>query len=203
MKNNQHFDIKIIQVDDGFAYDIALLDEDATVEQYIRELDAFLDAKVAPCLGCDLCCHQRIPLTLPDLYTYAESKDNTAVAAFINDKAEIRTDGKALDIKLRQKENGSCIFLDEENSKCSDHLHRSLVCHTYICLPQTPRARALREALIAAGEDALVGELFTIGLFDDESRKAYYPQDKAWTQKTFAEIRLKDVLPPSVFADLR
>jgi len=106
MKNNQHFEIKIIQVDEGFAYDISILDDEATVAQYISELDAFFDEKVAPCLGCDLCCHQRIPLTLPDLYTYTDSNPD-AFSAFIKKNAEIRTDGKAIDIKLRQKSNGS------------------------------------------------------------------------------------------------
>ena len=202
MKKNPHFEIKIIPAGDGFAYDIALLDEEATIAQYITEFDAFLDDKVAPCLGCDLCCHQRIPLTLPDLYTYA-GQDRDAIAAFMEAKAEVRTAGKAVDIKLRQKNNGSCIFLDEENQKCADHLRRSLVCHTYICLPQTPRAKALREALIASGEDALVGYLFAGGLLKNDTGKVDYPVDPVWDGKTFGEIRLKDVLPPSVFADLR
>ena len=55
-------EFEIIKVDDGFAYDVRLLDENATVGDYIRLLDEFLDEKVAPCLGCDLCCSQRIPV---------------------------------------------------------------------------------------------------------------------------------------------
>jgi Fe-S-cluster containining protein len=143
-------EFEIIKVDDGFAYDVRLLDENATVGEYIRLLDEFLDEKVAPCLGCDLCCSQRIPLTLPDIYTYA-GKERDSIAAFLKEKAEVRYNGKAVDIKLGQREDDSCIFLDRENQKCSDHIHRSLTCHTYICLPQTPRARALREELINKG----------------------------------------------------
>ena len=196
-------EFEIIKVDDGFAYDVRLLDENATVGDYIRLLDEFLDEKVAPCLGCDLCCSQRIPLTLPDIYTYV-GKERDSIAAFLKEKAEIRYNGKAVDIKLAQREeDDSCVFLDRENQKCSDHIHRSLTCHTYICLPQTPRARALREDLINNGEDALVAALFDLGLLEDEGRSEHYPIKDAWQGKTFEEIRLKDVLSPSVFEDLR
>ena len=193
---------EIIKVEDGFAYDVHLLDESATVADYIRLLDAFLDEKVAPCLGCDLCCSQRIPLTLPDIYTYA-GKERDSIAAFIKEKAEVRYNGKAVDVKLGQRGDDSCIFLDRENQKCSDHIHRSLTCHTYICLPQTPRARDLREELINKGEDALVAALFDLGLLEDDGRSEHYPINEIWQNKTFDEILLKDALSPSVYEALK
>ncbi|MGN0963133.1 MAG: YkgJ family cysteine cluster protein [Clostridia bacterium] len=193
-------EFSIIPAGDGFAYDVRLLDEDATVADYIRLLDEFLDEKVAPCLGCDLCCSQRIPLTLPDIYTYA-GKEKESIAAFLEEKAEIRRDGRAVDIKVAQRENGSCVFLDEEYHRCADHPHRSLVCHTYICLPQTARARDLREELINGGEDALAGALFDLGILKDGEKD--YPVDERWQGKTFDEIRLRDVLSPSVYTALK
>lgn len=195
-------EFEIIKAGDGFAYDVHLLDEEATVADYIRLLDEFLDEKVAPCLGCDLCCSQRIPLTLPDIYTYA-GKERDSIAAFLKEKAEVRYNGKAVDIKMAQREDDSCVFLDRENQKCSDHIHRSLTCHTYICLPQTPRARALREELINKGEDALVAALFELGLLEDEGRSVHYPIVPQWQGKTFEEIKLKEVLSPSVYEDLK
>lgn len=193
-------EFSIIPAGDGFAYDVRLLDEAATVADYIRLLDEFLDEKVAPCLGCDLCCSQRIPLTLPDIYTYA-GKEKESIAAFLEEKAEIRRDGRAVDIKVAQRENGSCVFLDEEHHRCADHPHRSLVCHTYICLPQTARARDLREELINGGEDALAGALFDLGILTDGEKD--YPVDERWQGKTFDEIRLRDVLSPSVYTALK
>ena len=193
-------EFSIIPAGDGFAYDVRLLDEAATVADYIRLLDEFLDEKVAPCLGCDLCCSQRIPLTLPDIYTYA-GKEKESIAAFLEEKAEIRRDGRAVDIKVAQRENGSCVFLDEEHHRCADHPHRSLVCHTYICLPQTVRARDLREELINGGEDALAGALFDLGILTDGEKD--YPVDPRWQGKTFDEIRLRDVLSPSVYTALK
>ena len=199
-KKQKTLEFSIIRAGDGFAYDVRLLDEEATVADYIRLLDAFLDEKVAPCLGCDLCCSQRIPLTLPDIYTYA-GKEKDSIAAFLEEKAEIRRDGRAVDIKVAQRENGSCVFLDEEHHRCADHPHRSLVCHTYICLPQTARARDLREELINGGEDALAGALFDLGILTDGEKD--YPVDPRWQGKTFDEIRLRDVLSPSVYTALK
>lgn len=193
---------EIIKVEDGFAYDVRLLDENATVGDYIRLLDEFLDEKVAPCLGCDLCCSQRIPLTLPDIYTYADRERNS-IAAFLKEKAEVRYNGKAVDIKLAQRKDGSCIFLDRENQKCSDHIHRSLTCHTYICLPQTPRAREMREELINKGEDALVAALYDLDLLEGKERGENYPVNSHWQNKSFDEILLRDVLSPSVYAALK
>lgn len=199
-KKQKTLEFSIIRAGDGFAYDVRLLDEEATVADYIRLLDDFLDEKVAPCLGCDLCCSQRIPLTLPDIYTYA-GKEKDSIAAFLEEKAEIRRDGRAVDIKLAQREDGSCVFLDREGHRCGDHPHRSLVCHTYICLPQTARARDLREELINGGEDALAAALFDLGILTEGEKD--YPVDPRWQGKTFDEIRLRDVLSPSVYTALK
>lgn len=193
---------EIIKVENGFAYDVWLLDENATVGDYIRLLDEFLDERVAPCLGCDLCCSQRIPLTLPDIYTYA-GRERNSIAAFLKEKAEVRYNGRAVDIKLAQRNDDSCIFLDRENQKCADHIHRSLTCHTYICLPQTSRAREMREELINKGEDALVAALYDLDLLEGKERREHYPVNPLWQNKSFDEILLKDVLSPSVYAALK
>ena len=86
--------------------------------------------------------------------------------------------GFALDIQLRQERTESAPFLDGEEQRCTDHSHRSLVCHTYICLPQTGRARKMREYLINEGEDALAGALFQMGLCDQwrDLQENYPPQ---------------------------
>ena len=98
-------------MEDGFAYDVTILDENATVGQYIDLLDAFLAEKIAPCIGCDLCCKQRIPLTLPDLYAYAGRKRED-IEAFLKEKTLIRKSGVVYDIQLAQRDDGSCIYLD-------------------------------------------------------------------------------------------
>lgn len=201
-ENNPPLTIKMIPVDDGFAYDITVMDENATVGDYMEILDQFLEEKVAPCLGCDLCCKQRIPLTLPDLYAYAGHAQNE-LTTFLQEKTKISKNGQVYDIKLAQRADDSCVFLDTGNQRCLDHLHRSLVCHTYICLPQTERARNLREELINKGEDALIGAVFALGVIKDEKGQTNYPISPVWQGKDFHEIKLREALSPSVFAALR
>lgn len=192
---------ELITTEDGFAYDVTILDENATVAQYIDLFDAFLEEKVAPCLGCDLCCKQRIPLTLPDLYTYG-GKGREEMAAFLKEKAVIRKSGAVYDIQLARRDDGSCIYLDRQNQRCLDHRRRSLVCHTYICLPQTKRSRELREELINNGEDALVAAVFALRLLEDPKGAKNYRVNPFWQDKTFAEIRLKDAVSPLVYEAL-
>lgn len=193
--------IELLAMEDGFAYDVTILDENATVGQYIDLLDAFLAEKIAPCIGCDLCCKQRIPLTLPDLYAYAGRKRED-IEAFLKEKTLIRKSGVVYDIQLAQRDDGSCIYLDRQNRRCLDHDHRSLVCHTYICLPQTKRARDLREELINKGEDALFGVVFALNLLEDSQGPKNYRVNPLWQDKSFAEIKLKEVLSPSVYEAL-
>ncbi len=197
---NEPLQFQMIQIDDGFAYDVRVVSEEASVGDYIRLLDRFLDETVAPCFGCDNCCSQRIPLTLPDLYTYA-GKDPEEIRVFLKEKCEVVCQGRVVDVKLAQRSDRSCIFLDREKKCCSDHLHRSLVCHSYICIPQTERARLLRETLINKGEDALIGSLCRWGVID-ASFAGSYPPEPGWEGKDFEEILLKEVLPLSVFEDL-
>ena len=197
---NEPLQFQMIRVDDTFAYDVRVISEKASVGDYIRLLDRFLDETVAPCFGCENCCLQRIPLILQDLYTYA-GKDPEKIAVFLKEKCEIVYGGRAVDVKLAQRPDQSCVFLDREKKCCSDHLHRGLVCHSYICIPQTERARLLRETLINKGEDALIGALCRWGTIDAAFAEDY-PSDPSWEGKDLDEILLKDVLPRSVFEDL-
>lgn len=196
---NEYIKISLVKYNEGFAYDVEIKDENATLWQYIEALDAFLDEKVAPCLGCDNCCYQRIPLTLPDIYSYA-GKEKEDIAAFLRERAVIEKKGRALDIRLQQKDEDACTFLDTEEQRCLNHKTRSLVCHTYICIPQTERSLTLREFLINEGEDALLGELHSLGLLGKYAALGEsYPQKPHWQGKSYKEILLKDVVNPTLW----
>ncbi|MDO4541507.1 MAG: YkgJ family cysteine cluster protein [Bacillota bacterium] len=204
MKNdNKNVEIKLVSTDTGFAYDVEITDPKATLGEYIDSLDAFLEEKVASCLGCDNCCYQRIPLILPDIYNYAGSSPETA-DRFLQERCTIKKCGPALDISLAQGQEGICTFLDGENQRCTDHRRRSMVCHTYICIPQTPRARELRETLINQGEDALIGELFAWGLLPQyQDLSSAYPIKEHWQNRSYDRVILQEVLPRELWKRLR
>lgn len=201
MKNN-NVEVNLVSVNEGFAYDVKINSDEATLSEYVEALDNFLDEKVAPCLGCDNCCYQRIPLMLPDIYDYAGFAQE-AVGEFLGAKAVIAKEGLALDIRLKQVEDEACVFLDSQEQRCTDHIHRSLVCHTYVCLPQTLRAREMREYLINQGEDALIAQLFNWNLLAEFADLQHnYPVKENWQGKTYQEILLKEVLSPKLWAAL-
>lgn len=193
--------VYLVETEAGLAYDVAIADDEASVGQYIAALDAFLVANVAACHGCDLCCHQRIPLTLPDVYHYS---GNLEINLFLEAKTVVSPIGGALDIRLRQGEDDRCIYLDAQDRRCLDYEHRGVVCHTYICIPQTPRARDLRETLINEGEDALIAHLLHGGFLPQYADwRADYAIKPTWEGKTYAEILIRDVVPPALWARLR
>ncbi len=196
-------EVALTKFGDNFGYDIRIHSKEATIAHYISAIDRFLEEKVAPCLGCDSCCYERLPLTLPDLYHYA-GKEEGNIHRFVLDHCDFGAYGPALDIKLKQKENGACIFLDPGAKRCNHYLGRGLVCHTYICLPQSEEAAEIRSALVNQGEDALIGYLLSTGPQNHlplslVKRQKDYPILPLWQGKEYEEILLKDILPPSLW----
>lgn len=199
-------EISLTALGETIGYDVDIYAENTTIAQYIAAMDAFLEEKIAPCLGCDSCCYERIPLTLGDVYKYGAASE-AEIIAFIKKYCEFLPIGQALDVKLRQKEDSACIFLDKEKQKCRNHPQRSLVCHTYICLPQTEEAAALRSALVNEGEDALIGKLLGPGLQehwaqDIGARQEDYPSMPLWEGHTYEEIRIRDIISTELWEKL-
>ncbi len=198
--------IDLLPREDGFCLDAAVFSPKATVADYIDAMDHFLEERVTPCLGCDSCCHERVPLTLPDLYGYA-GRDAGAVAAFVEECCDFQSHGPALDIRLRQREDASCLFLDRKAQRCLHYRQRGIVCHTYICLPSSERALALRSAIVNRGEDALIGWLLSPEMSRRlgnpfPRRQRDYPVLPEWQGNGYGEILLRQVLPGALWKSL-
>lgn len=145
------------------AYDLAVLQPEATVGDYLTGLAEFQAATLADCKGCDGCCHERAPLTIADWQLSGHSGEPAGgLAEWLLDWAELSFCGPAVDLTLRRSENGSCQFLDEKQKCCTIHPWRSFTCRSHCCLPKTERAEALRGVLINAGEDELVRQLLSL-----------------------------------------
>lgn len=148
------------------AYDVQILNSQATVGDYLQALEEFQAQTLADCKGCDGCCHERAPLTIadwqlsrpPENQNLSEPAD-ADLAAWLQEWAELHFFGQAIDLRLPRRPNGACRFLEQEQKCCTRHRQRSFTCRTHCCLPKTERAEALRAILINAGEDALVRRL--------------------------------------------
>jgi Fe-S-cluster containining protein len=145
--------------------DLQVMDPAATVQDYLDAVNRAIEeallyrgrADREHCLGCDLCCQERIPLTWIDVLRLREHiASGEKLTAFIRRYAHVHAEGSALDITLRLNPQGRCLLLNTGRKACLHYGRRPLVCQTFICCPQTRRARKLREQIVNLGEDELV-----------------------------------------------
>lgn len=188
----------------GLGYDIEILAKDATAGDYIAALDAWQAQYLAQCKGCDGCCRERAPLTLPDFYPYqALFPQASDVFSWLTWCGQVvKLPNGAVDILLKREKSGACTFLVEDEKICREHAVRSLVCHTHICLPKSGRADALRTYLVNRGEDALVAAWLAAGGDAKGVDTNAYPLLTDF-QRPWENVILQEVLPPDLWIDLR
>ncbi|RJX19299.1 MAG: YkgJ family cysteine cluster protein [Desulforudis sp.] len=146
-------------------YDVHVSDPRASVQDYLDVVNKAIEdnqlyrgrAERTDCRGCDLCCQERIPLTSIDvLRLKAQVAPAESLTGFVRTHANVSVDGGAVDITLRLDRQGRCQFLHPDGRTCRVYTSRPLVCQSFICCPQTKRARKLRERIVNVGEDELV-----------------------------------------------
>ena len=186
----------------SIGYDLKITHPKASLQDYLETLDNFAIANLAPCLGCDGCCHERAPLTVWDIYALSSLLPQSAypchqvVKAF----ALVKTAAEGwTDISLNRT-GGNCIFLEADLKKCTNHPKRPFVCRSHYCIPQSPLALGLRTQIVNKGEDLLVAQLLkeaedgAEGILPPYIKKTDYP--KPQNEQIFAaygDILLKDI----------
>lgn len=193
-------------------HDLHILAENAVVEDVLDALAAFAQSYLSDCQGCDGCCHERVPLTAPDIAVMAAllpPATHTAVevcSAFTDinvDKAGI------VDITLKRDEDGACIFLHKEGKYCQNWQARPFVCRSHFCLPKSPRLIALRSVIVNSGENELIGQLLAEQaagappLLPPEIKAQDYPPEPALAANSWQGIRVKDIVPEDLWQMLR
>lgn len=152
----------LTEFDEGlFGYDLQVLDQNATVGDYLDAVENFQAQTMADCYGCDGCCHERVPLMLCDFYfsEYYESGGSSLGEWLCQTKARLEFFGEAVDLQLSRRKNGSCAWLNEQDKCCAAHKYRTFACRSHCCLPKSERAEALRAVIINSGEDELIRRL--------------------------------------------
>ncbi|MCR6545608.1 YkgJ family cysteine cluster protein [Dehalobacterium formicoaceticum] len=207
-----NINVFLAQFDDAFGYDLEILDENATIQDYLNALNQFQEKYVENCKGCDGCCYERIPLTSIDILTYL--KDPTLpLTPFIHQYCKVTGTGPVLDICLKRNPDQSCIFLDREQKICRRHPARSFVCQSFVCLPHSEEAGQLRDLILNVGEDDLVHrylneakEKGTAPVIHENNEAAPslidYPATIFTGKRNYDEIRIKDVLPENLWQKL-
>jgi Fe-S-cluster containining protein len=242
---NNKVEIKLLKEGGGLlSYDVRVLDQEASVQDYLDALNGFQEEKMASCDGCSNCCWERVPLTAPDVWRYAAAfygeeagagsaafADGAAFAAgsaagadgaafapdggrpapsgyvgqnlrFIREYGKILgkpgETGEALDICLGRLKMGNCVFLDTGKQRCRAHALRPLVCQSYLCLPASPRASALRRQIVNEGENELI---HLLGEQVAKDWEAY--QSKGFGgKKSFAAVVIREAVNESLWRRL-
>ncbi|MDI6709942.1 MAG: YkgJ family cysteine cluster protein [Bacillota bacterium] len=213
--------VDMVRIDGANGYDLFVADPEATVGDYLAALNRAIEelpldrgrARRRECKGCDRCCAERLPLTAVDARVLRRATGAPTLSAFLALYGHVLVDGRAVDITLARREDGRCCFLDCGTRTCRLYTARPLVCQTFICSPQTKRARRLREVLVNKGEDELVrqwlGEPGATGR-EPLIHEGYSPRVRAadWPATPFAgcegydEILLREVCPPGIWREL-
>lgn len=193
-------------------HDIRILAESATVEDMLEALSAFALQYLADCRGCDGCCHERVPLTAPDVEAlaallpgpdYPAQAVCTAFADINVDKAGI------IDITLKRDADGACVFLHKQGKYCRNWQVRPFVCRSHFCLPKSERLIALRSQIANRGENELIRRLLAEEnagappLLQPELPPADYPLDQAFAAGGWDAIRVKEITPEALWQLLK
>lgn len=207
----------------GWGYDLQVLDEEVTVQDYLDALNKYIiegnltrkRGHQGFCEGCDTCCAEPIPLTSIDIYRLQQGLKEQGLEVsweqIIKRYTYVRAEGPVVDITLGQDAVGKCLFLDKELGKCTIYEYRPLVCQTYICAPVSRRAEALREIITNVGEDELVKwcldnipeEQLYHEWWEPQVRREDW-QDTPFNNKlSYGEVRLKELCSPWIWKKLR
>ncbi len=204
-------------VDGQAGYDLRVNDQAATVQDYLEAVQSFSRSdkcyrsrrpEAASCLGCDLCCRERVPVTLIDALQLAGGD----IGRTIEDLLHVFVEGRVVDITMGLDETGGCRLLDRTRGICKAYQQRPLVCRTFICCPSTRNARQLRSAIVNAGEDELVrtwfnlcsnrGQLIIHEAVSPQPQPADYPPTPFTGALKYEQVKLKDICSPGLWRRL-
>lgn len=210
------------KISDVTGYDVAIADPEATVQDYLNALNEAIEnlglhrgrARRRTCKGCDLCCAERLPLTVIDvLRLRAETAPDAALNAWLERYAHVLAEGPVVDITMSRPIDGRCCLLDRASRTCRLYSARPLVCQTFICSPQTKRARRLRDLIVNKGEDQLVREWLLEARrtgsdpvihegYNAAPRLKDYPPTPFEGKEKYSQILLRDICTPGLWKEL-
>ena len=209
---------RLVLLDGQIGYDVELLQEDATLAQYLAGLNALQEKYFDQCYGCDGCCWERAPLNGIDILRYVaalwqEEGGEVPYSFFLKNYGHIHNEDGVLDISLKRGEDSACIFLDKGKKCCTTHKCRSLVCQSYICIPQTERAEQLRQQIVNGGIDDLARRYYLEcqeqGLpflvhsgTGGEMNLADYPENGFAGKTDYEQVLLKEIVSSDLWAAL-
>lgn len=192
----------IVKWDEEFCcFDIEILDPEATAGEFEEECrDLFSEDHIIrkysdSCIGCSICCSERIPITTIDLIRIAagdrnpQSVDEMDIKKLADDIVTVTRFGSCIDVTMKVDEWGICRFWVKDKGICSIYRYRPFACRTYICAPVSRRFEELRTQIINQGQDGLVSLMFC----DKEIDDLYKFKNTFADARKYHDIKLRDI----------
>lgn len=192
-------------------YGLKIVDINLSIQDLLTEVNQFFEkGKIerlwpegcSDCFGCDLCCHEPLPVTSIDVENISRAKNVSFTDAFKYLRVETRDN--IVDITLKRTRNNRCVFLNKDGI-CSIYKYRPFICQTYICCQTEDAVEELRSQVVNQGMDELIRT--SIIAFKNEGRDLPVNYGKQgsinledWHKNCFtgkhnyAEVALKNVL---------
>jgi len=200
-------------------YELRIRDRNLTIQDFLCEVNDFFENAELPrlwpqgnhnCYGCDLCCHEPLPVSSIDVEQICQATGSIFSQAF--KYLWVETQGNIIDITLRRRRDGSCIFL-RKDSTCSIYQYRPFLCQTYICCQTSPEMEEVRSTIVNQGMDELVRKsllLFNsrgLELPVNKGNKKYikigdWKKNKFSGKSSYSDILIKDILPSDLMRHL-
>lgn len=143
-------------------FDVRFTSPKVTLGQLLEEINRFYAEDGLPrlwpedrndCRGCDLCCHEPLPITSIDADLIRDYLRLDAAGLFGH--LWVEEQDHAVDITLRRGKGGRCTFLSMEGT-CRIYPVRPFACQTYLCCRTSDNFENLRSQVINTGMDELV-----------------------------------------------
>lgn len=192
-------------------YDVHFADREVTVGEYLEAMNDFIESGEVSrlwsegrrhCRGCDLCCHEPLPVTSIDVMNICQATDTNITSVFRYLWVEARRN--CIDITLRRGAAESCIFLNPDGT-CSIYNYRPFTCQTYICCQTSARTELLRSSVVNLGMDELIRSSIQVfkragGILPVNQSEQAVVRSGDWSPNCFtgkmnySQVRLREVL---------
>ncbi len=192
-------------------FELQIKSGNASIQDFLNVMNNFIEngalprrwpANTSSCYGCDLCCHEPLPVTSVDIENICRTLQIGFMSAFKYLWVEVQSN--IVDITLKRKKGQNCIFLHPDGT-CRIYKARPFLCQSYICTNTPESINKIRSEIVNQGMDELVRKAIvsyklqgkTIPVNRGSTR---YLNLTDWSRncfsdkKSYSEILLKNVL---------
>lgn len=192
-------------------FDLQVKSGNASIQEFLDAMNEFVEKAALPrlwppncsnCYGCNLCCHEPLPVTSIDVENICRALQIDFIESF--KYLWVQVQGNVVDITLKRKKGHNCIFLNQEGI-CKIYSARPFLCQSFICSNVPESLNEIRSQIVNQGMDELVrkaimafksrGKAIPVNLGSTRYVNLNdWPRNCFSDKKSYSKILLKNVL---------